>query len=279
MCAIWRRILSPGGSIQPPGLRWMTGADRRTPADVQRRPMDRRMFLIFNQMRPDVFPLDDLGLQRAVFEHRWRRQAAASEARRIRRALAALALGRSWHLWRSLDPLPVGIEPGRFGLWVRIRAIHSENSSVRNNLSLDSNSRLPNSNPRSKSCALSRMARRRHRRRNRAGWKEERQRPGRHSDFRRGRFPGWAPPAAPYTLDYLSLIFTDFRGTARRSRLCRRSCHRRRHGLLQWSAGDGDRPPEGRDTRKIYLFGMPRPEGYRRPLRLMKLAERDSGRC
>jgi hypothetical protein len=43
------------------------------------------MFLIFNQMRPDVFPLDDIGLQRAVFERYF-----AGE-KQSRRCLAPLA--------------------------------------------------------------------------------------------------------------------------------------------------------------------------------------------
>lgn len=66
------------------------------------------MFLIFNQLRPDVLPLDDIGLQRAVAEHYF-----AGE-RPSRRALAAHAESwrpwrtvATWYLWRSLDPLPV----------------------------------------------------------------------------------------------------------------------------------------------------------------------------
>jgi acetyl-CoA carboxylase carboxyl transferase subunit alpha len=82
-------------------------------------------------------------------------------------------------------------------------------------------------------------------------------------------------PQRPYTLDYLSLIFTDFE-ELHGDRLCRRSRHRWWSGPLQRPAGDGDWPPEGRDTKeKIYRnFGMPRPEGYRKALRLMKLAEK-----
>jgi DNA-3-methyladenine glycosylase II len=66
------------------------------------------MFLIFNQLRPDVFPLDDLGLQRAVNERycageKQSRQALAAFGERWRpwRSVA------TWLLWRSLDPLPV----------------------------------------------------------------------------------------------------------------------------------------------------------------------------
>lgn len=66
------------------------------------------MFLIFNLMRPDVFPLDDIGLQRAVFERyfdgqKQSRQALAVFGERWRpwRSVA------TWYLWRSLDPVPV----------------------------------------------------------------------------------------------------------------------------------------------------------------------------
>ncbi len=66
------------------------------------------MFLIFNQMRPDVFPLDDIGLQRAVSERYFagekpsrRTLATFGERWRPWRSVA------TWYLWRSLDPLPV----------------------------------------------------------------------------------------------------------------------------------------------------------------------------
>lgn len=66
------------------------------------------MFLIFHQLRPDVFPLDDIGLQRAVFTHYFAgekqpRRALAEFGERWRpwRSVA------TWYLWRSLDPLPV----------------------------------------------------------------------------------------------------------------------------------------------------------------------------
>ncbi|MEO8409212.1 MAG: DNA-3-methyladenine glycosylase [Propionivibrio sp.] len=66
------------------------------------------MFLIFNQLRPDVFPLDDIGLQKAVARHyfdgeRVLRKALAEFGERWRpwRSVA------TWYLWRSLDPLPV----------------------------------------------------------------------------------------------------------------------------------------------------------------------------
>ncbi|MDX9706549.1 MAG: DNA-3-methyladenine glycosylase 2 family protein [Azospira sp.] len=66
------------------------------------------MFLIFNLLRPDVFPLDDIGLQKAVALHycggeRPPKKALAELGERWRpwRSVA------TWYLWRSLDPLPV----------------------------------------------------------------------------------------------------------------------------------------------------------------------------
>ena len=83
-------------------------------------------------------------------------------------------------------------------------------------------------------------------------------------------------PQRPYTLDYLSLIFTDFE-----------ELHGDRtfaddHAIVGGLARFNGRPvmvighQKGRDTKeKIYRnFGMPRPEGYRKALRLMKLAEK-----
>jgi DNA-3-methyladenine glycosylase II len=66
------------------------------------------MFLIFNQLRPDVFPLDDIGLQKAVALHYCqgvrpgrRELSKYGETWRPWRSVA------TWYLWRSLDPVPV----------------------------------------------------------------------------------------------------------------------------------------------------------------------------
>lgn len=83
-------------------------------------------------------------------------------------------------------------------------------------------------------------------------------------------------PQRPYTLDYINAIFTDFHEL---------------HGDRSFADDPAivgglarfDRQPvmvlghqKGRDTKeKIYRnFGMPRPEGYRKALRLLRLAER-----
>jgi DNA-3-methyladenine glycosylase II len=66
------------------------------------------MFLIFYLLRPDVLPLGDLGLRRAVSLH-YARGRAVSEARlqRIARAWVPWRSVATWYLWRSLDPIPV----------------------------------------------------------------------------------------------------------------------------------------------------------------------------
>ncbi len=66
------------------------------------------MFLIFNLLRPDVLPLDDLGLQRAIRLNYFKGRPVS--LRTMRRVAAAWSPWRSvatWYLWRSLDPIPV----------------------------------------------------------------------------------------------------------------------------------------------------------------------------
>ena len=66
------------------------------------------MFLIFNLLRPDVLPLDDLGLQRAVsLGYRSGRRVSATGIRRIAKAWQPWRSVATWYLWRSLDPVPV----------------------------------------------------------------------------------------------------------------------------------------------------------------------------
>ncbi|HEO9720334.1 TPA: acetyl-CoA carboxylase carboxyl transferase subunit alpha [Morganella morganii subsp. morganii] len=83
-------------------------------------------------------------------------------------------------------------------------------------------------------------------------------------------------PLRPYTLDYISLIFTDFQALAGDRAFADDKA------IVGGLARLGDRPvmvighQKGRDTKEKLLrnFGMPSPEGYRKALRLMKMAER-----
>lgn len=66
------------------------------------------MFLMFHLMRPDVLPLADLGLQRAMRIHYNRgRMLSASRMRGIGATWSPWRSVATWYLWRSLDPVPV----------------------------------------------------------------------------------------------------------------------------------------------------------------------------
>jgi len=66
------------------------------------------MFLIFNLLRPDVFPLDDLGLQKGIRLSYFRgRKVSLRTMRRLGEAWRPWRSVATWYLWRSLDPLPV----------------------------------------------------------------------------------------------------------------------------------------------------------------------------
>ncbi len=66
------------------------------------------MFLIFYLARPDVLPLADLGLQRALRVHYNRgRPLTLARMQRIGKTWAPWRSVATWYLWRSLDPVPV----------------------------------------------------------------------------------------------------------------------------------------------------------------------------
>jgi DNA-3-methyladenine glycosylase II len=66
------------------------------------------MFLIFNLLRPDVFPLDDLGLQKAIrISYFRKRPVSIRTMRKLGESWRPWRSVATWYLWRSLDPLPV----------------------------------------------------------------------------------------------------------------------------------------------------------------------------
>ncbi|MDK2125413.1 DNA-3-methyladenine glycosylase family protein [Parachitinimonas caeni] len=67
------------------------------------------MFLIFHLLRPNVLPLDDIGLQRAMAQfYNHGDPISKLKMREIARALwQPWSSVATWYLWRSLDPLPV----------------------------------------------------------------------------------------------------------------------------------------------------------------------------
>jgi DNA-3-methyladenine glycosylase II len=62
------------------------------------------MFLIFNLLRPDVWPVDDIGLQKAVARHYAAGEALRpAQLRQIGERWRPWRTVASWYLWRSLD--------------------------------------------------------------------------------------------------------------------------------------------------------------------------------
>ena len=66
------------------------------------------MFLIFHLMRPNVMPLDDLGLIKGISVNYFSGEPVSrAEAREVGDAWAPYRSVATWYIWRSLDPLPV----------------------------------------------------------------------------------------------------------------------------------------------------------------------------
>jgi len=66
------------------------------------------MFLIFNLLRPDVLPVDDIGVLRGI-EKNYRSGESISrrEAQQLGEAWRPWRTVATWYLWRSLEPVPV----------------------------------------------------------------------------------------------------------------------------------------------------------------------------
>jgi DNA-3-methyladenine glycosylase II len=92
--------------------RWDTMVDEAVIAElVAIRGIGRwtaEMFLIFHLMRPDVIPLDDLGLLKGISLNYFSGEPVSrAEAREVGEAWAPFRSVATWYIWRSLDPLPV----------------------------------------------------------------------------------------------------------------------------------------------------------------------------
>lgn len=97
------------GSIRP--KRWPKMDDEAIIEDLVRvKGIGRwsaEMFLMFHLMRPDLLPVDDLGLRRAM-ERQFNRGRALTKdgMRRIGGRWAPYRSVATWYLWRSLEPPP-----------------------------------------------------------------------------------------------------------------------------------------------------------------------------
>jgi len=98
------------GTLKP--RRWTHMEDEAVVADlVQVKGIGRwsvEMFLIFHLMRPNVLPVGDLGLQRAMERHyNAGGEITKDDMRRIAAPWQPWSSVATWYLWRSLDPVPV----------------------------------------------------------------------------------------------------------------------------------------------------------------------------
>ncbi len=66
------------------------------------------MFLIFHLLRPNVLPLDDVGLAKGVSRNYFSGEPVSrSDLREVAGAWTPFCSVATWYIWRSLDPLPV----------------------------------------------------------------------------------------------------------------------------------------------------------------------------
>lgn len=66
------------------------------------------MFLIFNLLRPDILPLDDLGLLKGISLNYFSGEPVSrSDAREVAANWEPWRTVATWYLWRSLDPVAV----------------------------------------------------------------------------------------------------------------------------------------------------------------------------
>ena len=98
------------GLIKP--RRWTRLADEAVIEDLVRvKGIGRwsaEMFLLFRMMRPNVLPVGDLGLQRAMEKlYNDGEPLTREEMRAIGAPWQPWSSVATWYLWRSLDPIPV----------------------------------------------------------------------------------------------------------------------------------------------------------------------------
>jgi len=66
------------------------------------------MFLIFHLLRPDVFPVADLGLQKAIEKHYNKgKKMPPDKMKKLSEKWKPYRTVATWYLWRSLDPVAV----------------------------------------------------------------------------------------------------------------------------------------------------------------------------
>jgi DNA-3-methyladenine glycosylase II len=97
------------GRVRP--RRWRGMEDEAIVAELMAFPGVGRwtaeMFLIFHLLRPDVLPVDDLGLRRGMALHYGLGSVDRDIVLHLGRRWRPWCTVATWYLWRSLDPRPV----------------------------------------------------------------------------------------------------------------------------------------------------------------------------
>ncbi len=71
-------------------------------------PWSAEMFLMFCLLRPNVLPLGDLGLRKAVGIHYLnKKKPSYEEIKNIASKWNPYCSAATWYLWRSIDPIPI----------------------------------------------------------------------------------------------------------------------------------------------------------------------------
>ncbi len=71
-------------------------------------PWSAEMFLMFCLLRPNILPLGDLGLRKAVGIHYLNNtNPSYEEIKNIAKIWVPYCSAATWYLWRSIDPIPV----------------------------------------------------------------------------------------------------------------------------------------------------------------------------
>ncbi|MCI5053226.1 MAG: DNA-3-methyladenine glycosylase 2 family protein [Pelagibacteraceae bacterium] len=66
------------------------------------------MFLFFNQLRPDIFPVQDIGLLRAIsINYKTSYPPKKNQLNRFQKKWSPYCTVATWYLWRSIDPVVV----------------------------------------------------------------------------------------------------------------------------------------------------------------------------
>ena len=91
---------------------WAAMADEEVIAElIEIRGIGRwtaEMFLIFNLLRPNILPLDDLGLLKSISVNYFSGEPVSrSDAREVAANWEPWRTVATWYLWRSLEPAPV----------------------------------------------------------------------------------------------------------------------------------------------------------------------------